>query len=181
MIPVEDIEKLIQRRYPQSEIKKEDKGPAPGIPAIRRISLSTHLLGAKVQFNIGENLTLLINGSPREVYKNLPLANPDHVLKEVEVWLSGLSVYLAKRELPRVKDFARFYLGDEESTEKKKDALYVYYKLYYVIITPTSCHLVLRSSNRQVLVKKTGNEDDIEDFFKSTKYYADHISKGNIR
>ncbi|MFH1511307.1 MAG: hypothetical protein ABIF10_06455 [Candidatus Woesearchaeota archaeon] len=181
MIPVEDFEKLIQRRYPQSEIKKEDKGTAPGNPTIRRISLSANLLGAKVQFNIGENLTLLVNGSPREVYKNLPLANPNHVLEEVEVWLSSLSVYLAKRELPRVKDFARFYLGDEESTEKKKDALYVYYKLYHVIITPTSCHLVLRSSNRQVLFRKTGNEDEIEDFFKSAKYYAEHICNGNIK
>lgn len=181
MITPKEIALLIQAGYPQAKVSISEQGTAPSASSIKRYSIMATLFNANVKINLGENLTLLIDDVPREILRYIPLLHPKDVKATIQLWLNGLQKYLQAEKLPLVKSLAQKYLGQEEKTEKKKNALYIYYGLFFVIITPQALFLCLKSDRRVVHHKKIEKPDDLEDFFKTAEFSAKSIKKGEIK
>ena len=172
-----DIVNIIKSKYPKAEVKVYDCGKQGGI---KKYSIEFQLNSSKITFNIGPNLVFSIAHLPRDVLKQLPLIHPDTAKDFVIKCLENLPKYLKKEKLPEIKDFARKYLGKEEKVEKKDQATYIFFDKFYVIVTPTAVHLLLKSNDNHIFFKEFKQKSDLEDIFKKLVFYADSINKGEF-
>ena len=180
LLTPQEIEKIIKNKFPQAQVLIEDRGIAPGYPDLRRASIRMYLFGSLVQFNYGENIVLLLDGHVVDALKNIPLLTPKDVKDAVEFWLNDIQKYLSHHELPEVKHLARKYLGNEDKVERQTRALYVFYDVFFIVITPFAAFLFLKSTRKLVYFKRYNNDSELEAFFKLSVVYAEHIRQGKI-
>ena len=89
--------------------------------------------------------------------------------------------YKKKPVIPLVSQYTRKYLGKEESAEPKSHSNYIYYPLYYLVITEHSITLVLRSTKRVAYHWEINEHSDFEKIFRFVQTFVESIKEGNIR
>ncbi|MFH1182064.1 MAG: hypothetical protein V1702_03850 [Candidatus Woesearchaeota archaeon] len=179
MLKPEEVKHIILSIDPKARVNITSQGFIP--PSIPRFSVETHLFGADVRLNLGENLVLFIDGTPRAVSMYLPLQDPDQTKKQVNEWLNKVDRYLESKEVPLVKHLAEVALGKELKIVKKPNSIWVYYDLFTVIITPELAVITLNSTGRVVLSEEFTNNKGLQKFFSTGHFTAESIRKGQIR
>src|SRR3989338_8453637 len=96
-----DIEKIIRKKFPSAKVTIEAHGVEPEFPTIERYSIKFVCLDTPIEFKLGYNLVLLIDGRPTKVSQHISLAVPGgltlggvHIkgeFEEIEEWLNQIS------------------------------------------------------------------------------------------
>lgn len=172
----EYVQIVVKKLDPHAKVEIVPR-PDRAISSIQRISVKTHLFGADVQINLGENVTMLVNDAPVEIWKYTVLAN-SQLYKAIELWFNKIETYLEKKEIPIVKHFASKYLGQEISVIKKEHYVKITYDKFFVVISSTLAVMCLNSNGTTVHHKEWKDEKDLEKFFSVGHYAAKQIRAG---
>jgi len=176
VIDPKEVVAIVKASYHNAKCSIEDK-TVKGSP-FRRFSVKTELSGSIIVINCGENMVLLIDNVPREVFKHLSLAHPNTAKAEIQLWMKNIKDYLKIQKPPEVKTLARKYLGKENKVVKKNNGVFIYYDKFYLVITPNKAMFILSSTKRVVNVQDINTEEEIELFFGNAKYHEENINKG---
>ena len=185
-----DIEKIIKIKFPNANVTIEAHGVEPESPTIERYSINFVCLDTPIEFKLGYNLVLLVDGRPIKASQHITLAVPKGItlggnvhirgeLEEIEGWLGQISKYIQPGEVPKVQALARQHLGKELRVQEAKKMIIIYYDVFFIIVTPHSGSIYKNKGNKLIFFIEF-DKRPIETFFRMSKDYANMIRTGQI-
>ena len=180
MVKYQDLIRFIQLKLPNSKIHFKFQGKSSISKEIDRVIIKTDINGEEIQFNLGENLVFILEGVPRAILKNQVLLKSNEVQKFVENCINNVEIYLQSTNIPNIQNHVRRYFGNELEIKKLKKAIYIYYDLFYFIVTPEIIILCLKSNNRTVTVIQIKDKINLDNIFNKLKYFVNDIRDGRI-
>lgn len=185
-----DIEKIIKIKFPSAKVSIAAQGEEPEYKGVERYSIKFVCLDTPIEFKLGYNLVLLIDGRPIKFMPHMPISGSGRGLTlggvhikgefaEIEEWLGQISKYIQPGEVPKVQELARKYLGKEIRVQEKKGMIIIYYDMFFIIITPHSGGIYKNKGNRLIYLIEF-DKKPIETFFRQAKDYASMIGTGQI-
>jgi len=180
-----DIEAIIKTKFPSGKISIKAEGEEPEFKGVSRYSIRFVCLDTPIEFKLGYNLVLLIDGRPTKFMPHMPISGSGRGLTlggvhikgefaEIEEWLDQISKYIQQGEVPKVQELARKFLGKEEKVQLKKGMIIIYYDVFFVIIIPHSGGIYKNKGNRLLYLTEF-DKKPIETFFRLAKDYANMV------
>ena len=186
----EHIKKIILEKFPTAQVTIEEAGVEPEHPDIKRYIIKFNELNTPIEFRLGYNLLLLIDGIPTKVIKHMPLSSSGrgmelggvHITGEfddIKEWLNNISKYIQPAEVPKVQSIARKYLGKEERVEVKRNMVIIYYDVFFVIVTTHTGFFHKNKGNRLIFFTDF-DRNPIDKFFRLAVDYARMVRTGQL-
>lgn len=176
MLSPEKVKELIVAESGFSDVQIIPRGDST-YSGLKRFLITAMYRGIRISFAHGENLVFAIDKEPHHMMPHLPLVPDDKPAAFVQACLRELEHDLKDKPPTIKKSLAKKYLGPFESTIRKTHTIYVYYDVFYLVISSKMILVVRKENNfaERAWIFKNEKGKSMGDIFASIKAFTDSL------